>query len=577
MGAKMKSARGVRRLAILTLCLGFMGLTGVTYANPAPTLQTSVVDQNATASAGVVLSPRNRARLSALRAFVGEPMTGTAAPAPANVPGVFNRDAFGLPQNEESVTVCRTRPNIVLQGSNDYRGLLDPEFNFTGWHLSTDGGQTLGNEGLLPSVPLLSDSARRVPSGGDPVQAAGTTNADGTGPGCAFLYAASINFNPDNPDGDANGIGLYRSRPRRLANCDTGYPDSANPRCWPRRRLIAESAPGHFLDKPWFDVGRSGGDEQVWVAYTDFVVDDTADEFPGSEIFAVRCDRGLVSCTNPIPISVDDPVTQGSDVTVSPDGRVYVTWSEFIGVRPFDPGCPDLDPDTGECLTGEAAIHKMRVAAPGSTEFGPERVIHREDLSIPGVLHAGAWRAQTALKNEVVPTVSGQRTLVVWDACKFRPLNTVCQEPVVKLKYSDDDGATWSRVRTLSQGGDNYFPTLAWNQDVERPRLALAWFTNRYDTTFHNAQAVEYMTMDPLRSRVTREPRRLLAQLNEAEADPILAGVFIGDYIEVAAVGRTAWVGFNANYRSERLLGPLGVEGVPIPQQDNYLLVRSVD
>ncbi len=42
-------------------------------------------------------------------------------------------------------------------------------------------------------------------------------------------------------------------------------------------------------------------------------------------------------------------------------------------------------------------------------------------------------------------------------------------------------------------------------------------------------------------------------------------------------LGRTAWVAFNANYRSERLLGPLGVEGIRVPQQDNYLLTRSVD
>src|SRR5919202_5779283 len=45
----------------------------------------------------------------------------------ADVPHRFNLDTVGLPQNEESITVCDATPNIVLGGTNDYRGLLDPE------------------------------------------------------------------------------------------------------------------------------------------------------------------------------------------------------------------------------------------------------------------------------------------------------------------------------------------------------------------------------------------------------------------------------------------------------------------
>lgn len=65
---------------------------------------------------------------------------------------VFNKDTAGFPQNEESVTRCSSRPGVVLEGTNDYRGLLDPEENFTGWDFSTDGGRTVRREGLLPSL-----------------------------------------------------------------------------------------------------------------------------------------------------------------------------------------------------------------------------------------------------------------------------------------------------------------------------------------------------------------------------------------------------------------------------------------
>jgi hypothetical protein len=57
----------------------------------------------------------------------------------------FNRDGTGLPQNEESISACRSRPNVVLGATNDFRGLLLPEEDepFTGWHLSTNGGDSV--------------------------------------------------------------------------------------------------------------------------------------------------------------------------------------------------------------------------------------------------------------------------------------------------------------------------------------------------------------------------------------------------------------------------------------------------
>ena len=38
----------------------------------------------------------------------------------------FNCDIFGLPQNEESMAACPTNDNFVLEGTDDYRGLIDP-------------------------------------------------------------------------------------------------------------------------------------------------------------------------------------------------------------------------------------------------------------------------------------------------------------------------------------------------------------------------------------------------------------------------------------------------------------------
>ena len=480
---------------------------------------------------------------------------------------VFNNDVLGLPQNEESVTTCREDTSVVLMGTNDFRGLLDPQGNLTGWHFSNNGGRSLTNEGLLPPV---SSEAGDLPSGGDPVDVAGV--------GCESLYAASLAYTiePDPFIQGTNGIAVYRSDPETLANC----PGGSDPSCWPTRRLVAqatvEEGRGHFLDKEWIDVGVSGdAGEVVWAVYADFAIDIEAPfGFTGAEIFAVRCDAALESCTEPIPISVDDQDVQFADVTIAPDGRVYVTWSQITGELPTDPEFPT-----------QTFIHKLRIAEPGSTEFGPERVVFEEDKAIPfgGFLHANDFRVATYPKNDVAILADNPRIFVVWDACRFRPLDFVCEEPEIKLVYSDDDGQSWSDVIVLSQGGDNYFPSIVSNDagaspdgsdsEVSRrakPLLAFAWFTNRFDGIFHNRQDVEFTTVDPA------DPRpgnlvRLTEPSNESEADPILGGFFIGDYIEVTAVGNLAYVGYNANYRQEQLLGPLGEEGIPVAQQDNYL------
>jgi hypothetical protein len=455
--------------------------------------------------------------------------------------GIFNNDEVGFPQNEESISACRKDTNIVLGGTNDYRGLLDPEGSLTGWHFSNDGGASLTNEGLLPPVDVLGDPR---PSGGDPV--------DVVGPNCD-LYAASLAYDLDAPFENSNGVAVYKSDAETLASCPGGTTD---PSCWPERRAVAEASPPHFLDKEWMDVGISGdAGEVVWVAYADFTTDaDAPLGFTGASIYAVRCDADLVDCTEPILISGSDLDVQFADVTIGPDGRTYITWSEIQGELEGTP---------------QTFIHKLRVAPAGSTEFGPTQVVAVEDRAIPfgGFLHANDFRVATYPKNAVQMVGKTPRIFLIWDACAFRLLDNICEESEIKLTYSDD-GATWSRVRVISAGGDNYFPTI--NADPDGRDLAAAWFTNRYDPDFHNRQDVELVRIGARSGRAGR-PFRVTPLSNETEADPLLGGFFIGDYIEVFVHDRAVWLHYNANYRQTRVLG----EGFPIPQQDNFLFTRG--
>jgi hypothetical protein len=530
------------------------------------------------------------ARLAQVRENAGERGTGpfTGARPPGAAGRVFNRDIYGLPQNETSVTVCRANTRFVLEGTNDYRGLLDPHGNFTGWHFSNTGTSSLTNEGLLPPVAFQDPSKGEVPSGGDPVDMAGTTNTAGTAPGCAYMYAASLAYNPNDPFGSDNGVAVYRSTPSLLANCPTDV-DPSNPACWPVRRMVAEATgvaeptpenPSHFLDKEWADVGRSGDAEYVWVTWSDFALTGFGETDFTAEIFAARCDRDLITCTDPIPISEDDFDVQFSEVTIGPDGRVYVTWMDVIGEVPGDPECPDPDPESGECPE-QTFVIKMRVAPPGSTAFGPEQIVHHELKPIPfgGFLNANDFRVATYPKSDVV-MVSGPdgphpRAFVVWDACRYRPLSTICEEAYIRLKWSDDLGATWNGPVTLSRGGNNYFPWVDSNDRADG-KLAVQWYSSRRDGQFDNRQDIEWLLVDAEQPGTVPRPRRLTPGMNEPEADPLLGGFFIGDYNEIAAVGNKVFISYNANYRQVALLGVLGLEGVPVPQQDNYLAIRSV-
>jgi hypothetical protein len=475
--------------------------------------------------------------------------TRGSAPNPSGFPIVadrFNFDFLGLPQNEESVSVCRADQSFVIGGTNDFRGLLDPEGNFTGWHFSQDGGFTLANEGLLPPVTTGGDTR---PSGGDPVFKFSRTD-----PECN-IYAGSLNYDPVDPFANTNGIGIYRTDPATLNSPACGDDGPSDPDCWPTARYASFSAdPTHFFDKEWFDVGNTGDGEHVWVTWSDFDMTPTPENPAGftAEIFAARCEADLSACTAPIPISADDIDVQFSDVTIGPDGRTYVTWAQIAG---------ELEG------TAQTFTFKMRVAEPGATAFGPERVIFAETNAIPfgGFLHANDFRVATYPKNEVKMVAGNPRVYVVWDACKFRVLDTVCEEPDIWLTYSDNMGVTWSPRKKLSEPGDNYFPTIA--NDPTGNRLAVAWFTNRFDGFFHNAQDVELATID--RNGVVKNLQLITFDVpsNQTGSDPLLGAFFIGDYIEVDAYAHEAWVHFNANYKRLKLLG----EGTGVPQQDNYL------
>jgi len=535
----------MRRLVIApilgTLTLGLVVVAvvaaGATAAGGAPSSRPAPTGAAPLSQAAVIhrLFSHPNARQGELSAVIATLRAIASGAAPRATPGaaagplaadVFNHDTVGLSQNEESVTVCG---QTVLGGTNDFRSLLltPPQDMGAGWHLSTDNGRTLRNEGLLPPVTI---GGQPVPARGDPVDVAGR--------GCS-LFAGSVGSTPDDR---INAVVVYRSRPDTLASCAGGTAAA----CWPTRRAVATAGPPHFLDKEWMAVGPSGqAGEVVWVSFTDFILDATGAPV-SSNIKAVRCNPALSSCTDPIVVSGSDQQPTFSDVTVGPDGRTYLSWAQFLG-----------SPETGQKM-----VLKLRVAPPGSTQFGPTRIVATEPKPAVAFLHANGFRVQTIPKNDVKVVHGHPRVFVVWEGCRTS-IHGVCEEPRINLARSADFGASWRRT-VLSAGGDNYFPTIS--EDRGGAALAVAWYTNRHDRRFHSRQDVELASVDPGSGTVVKR-QRLTPVSNETEADVVLHGLFIGDYFEVFARRGVAYVHYNANYRLVRVLG----QGIPVRQQDNYL------
>jgi hypothetical protein len=462
------------------------------------------------------------------------PKVSLSGPA-RTVDNVFNRDRVGLPQNEEAVSACTPHPNKVISGTNDYRGILDKLGNFTGWYFSRDSGGSVRNEGLLPAITLR--SGKKVPSGGDPTFV--------FGPACHSVYGASINYR-GTPSHGTSIEAVYRSTPRRLTTCPQGGAGGTltHPACWPDRRSLAKAAPGHFIDKDWMTAG--GG--YVWIAFDDLSKFNAEGNEEAGVVEIVRCSPNLNNCTKPIPLSTGQKVAEYPTVNVGPDGRTYVTWGEFFG----------------DSFIGPAQRAWIAVAAPGSLTFH-RHPIYKENqvLRARETLHANGFRVGTMFKNTVTMAHGHPEILVAWDRCRLHVLKQLCEEAEIQVVRSGDLGRTWSHPRTISAGGDNIMPFL--DTDPVTHRVVAAWYTSRFDPVFHNRQDVELVRLSPTGQVQSRT--RVTSTSNETEADPLLGGAFIGDYLQVDAVAGTAYVAYNANMRHERVFG----EGVPIPQQDNYL------
>jgi hypothetical protein len=465
-------------------------------------------------------------------------------------PGV----GFAVPQNEQSVDFLRqggiAGSDLVIQGSNDYRGIYEASqvasplpnswgFGDTGYYVHRTGsGCAPDFEGALPSI-VYQPSGEILYSAGDPVIAVDATRNK--------VYAADLRFG-----GTVTGLGLFATTVAGLndaTTCPNGThltgpdgKDTTAARCWPMQTLVnAQSDLQFFSDKPHMrpDERISGvGAGDVYVTWTNF---DLTNGLSQIEIEACNFSTVKPICSPAKIISAGDTLTQFSHIAVRPDGVVTLT---YINLNIIDLGRDNYFRQTFDIkylsCTPNGAPKAPTCSSPSliTTELQP--------LVFGGSLVANYFRVDTYPVHDQRLNGDHYDEFVVWSRCKADPyflmgdwLVITCNDADLVMTSSATDGAGnplgWSPIGDLtSKAHDQLMPWI--KTDHSRDVVNISFLSAERDPNGHLLQVVR-TAIDSGSTKSNGSFITVTPTPADPAADFFLAGSFIGDYIGMAVKG----------------------------------------
>ena len=454
--------------------------------------------------------------------------------------GLNQTDSPRRNQPEPTIAINPRNANVIAAGAQDFRRARELRAacggeRWNGFYLSGDGGQTWSNE-LVPGYCT------------DPTQGAGSEQAvsemfglsTNTDPVMVFdtfgnLFYSHVAFNADpKRTTPPSGSGLLFVSTYRVS--DAGAATYA-------KTVHIASGAGSSPDQHAPGPGFSNFDDKQWMA---------ADSRPGSPFY----------------------------------GRVYVTWTKFGtqggqssiwvthcgGDGPGDEECDGSDWSRGKLVNRPVQGGLVQESFPAT---GPNGELYIAFLQFQGGFgstrpHAGIWLAkstdggETFTQRQIAPIrqipspIPPQGTAANDGANSFRtgtvPTVGVTDDGTVHLAWGEWDG-TSAEVRYVRSvdGGENFTTPPATMNDVPTghhffPSLAtsgnavhVAWYDSRLDPpagpitaldVFYNASANAGSSFAP-DERITD----VSSDPNRVSRFPVFCQAFIGDYLDIDAVG----------------------------------------
>ncbi len=489
---------------------------------------------------------------------------------------IVNRDTAGAPQNETAIVVDPNNPSRVVGGANDYVAGTWTCFlgatpcsalgdGYSGTYYSNDGGlgwccnssspSDIGT--LIPGVEHLVGG--QYDAGGDPALA-----FDGQG----NVYYAGLGFNRE-------------SAPNTVA-VNKGTFDNTGKLTWGAPVFINQTkSPSVLNDKEWIAADSNPNSPfygRVYVTWTRFLFNPANGAYTQSPIAMAFSADGGQTFSAPQLIVGNVLYGQGSNVTVGPDGTVYVFWDGSTRLATLDSIWMVKSTDGGVSWSKPVAISLLQDIRPLSNTAFRVNSYPAGAVAPNGDIYV-SW---TGIVKNSDGTVCGTRT---YNGCHSAAL----------YSKSTNGGATWSTpvpvlpaIDASTQTPIDYpapdglpAPATPRRDDTLWPRIAITPTGRVYMAAYAATQVQPYFSAatgkyihNALLDFVVRDLSTDTTQT--VSTTPLntrfqFSGQFIGDYIGLAAASDERFHGFwntNTPQTIDWWFGSHALQGVVTNSQD---------
>ncbi|HZV13188.1 MAG TPA: hypothetical protein VFA55_08225, partial [Candidatus Kapabacteria bacterium] len=384
-------------------------------------------------------------------------------------------------QGETSVGINPVNPNIIISGSNDYRGEHGSPTQYI--YISTNAGNTWVNNAMPPCNSMynaISDPSIAYDADGDAYFGFGAYNL-GTG------------------GGPISAVTVQRS-------LDGGID-------WQDPVSVYTNASGAFEDKYFVTADANPSSphkDNVYISWTNFTNYGMQNQNEQINI-SHSTDKGA---TWSVPVNLNADIGYGhlSMPTTGPDGEVYVVWSQVEQITTQIEFSYSLD--GGSTFSSPASIAGV--------------------YTMPTVLPAKGNMRMLTYPAATVDNSSGShhgRIYVTWAA-----LNTSGGSQHIYLTYSDDKGGTWSTPKVVDNdpttGTDKFHPWISC--DPISGTVAVSYYDSQNDPTNSQTDLYTAYSSDGAQTFHVNRITSTSFNINPASNNPVQGGYW-ADYTGIAA------------------------------------------